>query len=67
MGSLCTIKYIQKSISRLQGILGRSLGRTSENYLTMGIDSTGEILNQPLTLTIWYEHPLEIILQSFKP
>ena len=60
-------KSMPKSISHPRGIPGRSLGKTSGNSLTTGTDSVGGTSeSRSWTLTLWYKHPLEIILQDFK-
>ena len=63
MGFVSNNKIIQKSISHFGGILGRSLGNTFGNYLNKGTNLVrGISVSRSSTLTIWYEHPLEIIL-----
>ena len=60
MGFVSINKLIQISISHSGGILGRSLGKTSRNSLTMGTDSTGGISeSKSSALTIWYKHPFK--------
>ena len=60
------IKSIPKSMSRLGGILERSLGKTYGNSPTSGTDSMGGISeSKSWTLTIWYRQPLEIIFHAF--
>ena len=65
MGLVFNSKQIKKLISHTGGIMGRSLVMTSKNSLTMGTNSMrGFSEPKSLTLTIWYKHPFEIILQA---
>ena len=61
MGLVSGRKSIQKLISRSEGIVGKSLGKTYGNYLTMGTNSKGGFLeSNSSTLTILYKHPFGI-------
>ena len=63
MGFVSGNKSIPKLISRSGGIQGRSLEKTSRISLTTRTESMGEISeSKSWNLTIWYQHPLEIIL-----
>ena len=66
MGLVSGRKPIPKSISHSEEILERSLGKTSENSLTTGTNSMEELQSLNPTLTIWFRHLLEIILQPFR-
>ena len=67
MGLVSGSMSIPKQNTHSGGIRGRSLGKTSENYLTTGTNSMGGFLeSKSLTLIIWYKHPFEIILQSIR-
>ena len=60
-------KSIPKSISHSGGIPGISLGKTSGKSLTTGTDFMGGISeSKSWTHTMWYKHPLEIILKDFE-
>ena len=67
MGLVSNCKSIPKSISCSEVILGRSLGITSGNSLTMGTNSMGGFSESKyFTLTTCYKHPFEIILQALR-
>ena len=67
MGLVSSSNSIQKSIFHLGGIPGRYLGKTSGNSLTAGTYSMGGFSeSKSLTFTMWYTHPLEIILKYFR-
>ena len=63
MGFVTCSKSIQKSISCSGGISGISFGKSLENSQTMWTNLLEEF--RILNLTIWYKHPLLIILQAF--
>ena len=53
MGLVSGRKSIQKLISRSEGIVGKSLGKTYGNYITMGTNSMGGFSeSKSLTLTM---------------
>lgn len=59
MGPILGIRSIPKAISLSREIPRRSLGKTSGNLLTTGIDYSDRLLVlKSLTLTRWYKQTL---------
>ena len=66
MGFVSGNKAIQKTISHSGGLAGKTLQKTSKNSLTTGTNLMGGISESKCwTLSLWYKHSLEIILQAF--
>ena len=67
MGLASGWKLIPKSVSCPGRIPGRSLGNIFENSLIIVTNSMGGFLeSKSMTLTMWYKHPFEIILQDLR-